>query len=255
MSPQATTSIRQRVWALIEPVCRHAGYDLVDVRFTLEQDGWILRVFIDVLPEDEMSASESAAAELNAVDPDSELAGERGAADLVDLNDCERMSRELSAVLDVEDPITQAYSLEVSSPGIDRPLVTPDHFRRFAGAEIKATLERGVATASGSERKNFRGMLEGIEGAGAATLVLLTVDGQLFRLPIDDLDVARIIPDWDAVMRGERGQIRSPDAPPSSSGKPSGKPSVASPKKAPAKSPSSSGKRPKPAPGSKSPRN
>ena len=81
------------------------------------------------------------------------------------------------------------------------------------------TLHRGVPTASGSERKNFRGMLEGIEGEGAAVVALITVDGQRWRLPIDDIDVARIVPDWDAVMKGERGQIRPPDAPPASSGK------------------------------------
>ncbi len=215
MSTPPITNTRKRVWSLVEPVCRHAGYDLVDVRFTLEQGGWILRVFIDVLPDDATAATD----DLNAVDPDRE----GDAIDLVDLNDCERMSRELSAVLDVEDPIPQAYSLEVSSPGIDRPLVTPEHFRRFVGAEIKATLERGVPTprgpsgSQGSDRKNFRGMLEGVDGDGDTAVAIVTVDGQPWRLPIDDIDVCRIVPDWDAVMKGQRGQVR--DVPPPSSGK------------------------------------
>ena len=205
MSPQPITHVRQRVWALVEPVCRHAGYDLVDVRFTLEQGGWILRVMIDLLP----TASDATGA-----------TDDGEPVDDVDLDDCEHMSRELSAVLDVEDPIPQAYSLEVSSPGIDRPLVTPEHFRRFVGAEIKATLERGLPTPLGSERKNFRGMLEAVEGDGDAAVAVVTVDGQPWRLPIADVDVARIVPDWDAVMKGGRGQIRTPDHPPASAGKP-----------------------------------
>lgn len=203
MSSQPITQVRQRVWSIAEPVCRHAGYDLVDVRFVLEQGGWVLRVMIDVLPEEGATAATEGAE----------------AVDDVDLDDCEHISRELSAALDVEDPIPQAYSLEVSSPGIDRPLVTAAHFRRFAGAEIKATLERGVPNPMGGERKNFRGMLEGVEGEGEAAVAVVTVDGQPWRLPIHDIDVARIVPDWDAVMKGGRGQIRTADHPPDSAGK------------------------------------
>lgn len=216
-------SVRQRVWALCEPACRHAGYELVDVRLILEQGGWVLRVFIDLLPAtraERTATGATGAGEINEIDPESEAAP----ADLVDLDDCERVSRELSAVLDVDDPIPQAYSLEVSSPGIDRPLVTPDHFRRFAGAEIKATLVHGVPTPQGSDRKNFRGVLEGVEvpdGKGDdAALAIVTVDGQPWRFPIADVDVAKIVPDWDAVMKGQRGQVRDPSSPPASSGKP-----------------------------------
>lgn len=181
-SSNDAASIRKRVWALVEPVVAHAGYELVDVRFVTEPGGWVLRVFID----------------LPAPDPGNEPQD-------VDLHDCERISRELSALLDVEDPIAQAYSLEVSSPGIDRPLVTPGHFQRFVGAEIKATLVHGVPTPQGGERKNFRGILESVEG-DEATIV---VDGQPWKFPISDVDVAKIVPDWDDVMAGGRGQVRS----------------------------------------------
>ncbi|MBK9032904.1 MAG: ribosome maturation factor RimP [Myxococcales bacterium] len=199
---QSPNAVRQRVWQLAEPVCRHAGFDLVDVRFSPDQGGWVLRVFIDVLKQ-----------------PADVVPGPDGfAPDLVDLNDCERMSRELSAVLDVEDPIPQAYSLEVSSPGIDRPLVTVAHFQRFIGAEVKVTLERGVPApprpdgSPASERKNFRGVLDGVDDADdpARAHARILVDGQLWRFPIDDVDVARIVPDWDAVMKGDRGQVRAP---------------------------------------------
>ena len=222
-SPQ---SIRQRVWKLIDPACRHHGYDLVDVRFLLDQGGWVLRVFIDVDP---------------AAMPADTVAGPDGfAPDLVDLDDCERMSRELSAVLDVEDPIPQAYSLEVSSPGIDRPLVTAAHFQRFVGAEVKLTLDRGVATpvrpdgTGGGERKNFRGVIEGVDGADApeTATIRLRVDGQVWQLPLSDVDTARIVPDWDAVMKGDRGQLRPDGAasagtlkpPPKPGSKPAGRP-------------------------------
>lgn len=207
-------TVRHKVWTIAEPLCAHSGYDLVDVRFTLEQSGWVLRVFIDVDP---------------AQVPADHVAGPDGMTpDLVDLDDCERISRELSAALDVDDPIPQAYSLEVSSPGIDRPLVTVAHFQRFVGAEIKATLERGVPTPQGSERKNFRGRLDGVEidGDPAHALARVIVDGQPWRFPIADVESARIVPDWDAVMKGGRGQVRGAEPPPTDRrpGKPGARP-------------------------------
>jgi len=121
--------------------------------------------------------------------------------DRIDLEDCEQISRELSAVLDVEDPIPQAYALEVSSPGIDRPLRTAKHFAHFAGAEAKVMMAVGLPTPSGSERKNFKGIIKGVE----RDAVQLEVDGQIFALPIADIDAAKLVPDWDAVMRGKSG--------------------------------------------------
>lgn len=190
-------TIRKRVWALVAPVCAQAGYDLVDVRFVMEPGGWVLRIFIDLAQDTPGPPLED-----------------------VDLDDCERVSRELSALLDVEDPIVQAYALEVSSPGIDRPLVTPDHFRRFVGAEIKATLHHGVPNPGGGERKNFRGLLDGVEGEGDDARARVVVDGQPWLLPITDVDVARIVPDWDAVMKGGRGQIRAAAPDPANSDRP-----------------------------------
>lgn len=173
---------QQRLIAIVEPVCQSAGFELVDLRLVLEQGGWTLRVQID-LPIDEAV-------------PPSEVP-----ADRVDLEDCENLSRELSAVLDVEDPIPQAYSLEVGSPGIDRPLRTEQHYRYYAGSEAKIQLSHGIATESGSERKNFRGVLVG----AADGKLEINVDGQLFQLPIDDVDHAKLVPDWDAVMKGKSG--------------------------------------------------
>lgn len=174
----------QKLISIVEPVCQNAGYELVDLKFLLEQGGWVLRVAIDLpLPDRE----------------DNDIA--EVPADRVDLEDCENLSRELSAVLDVDDPIKQAYSLEVSSPGIDRPLRTLAHFSYFAGSEAKIQLEHGLPMPNGPERKNFRGVLEGVDGEH----VKIQVDGQQFLLPIDDIDNAKLVPDWDAVMAGKSG--------------------------------------------------
>lgn len=186
----------QRITQIVEPVCQQAGFELVDLRLVLEQGGWVLRVQVD-LPIDETV-------------PPSEVPPDR-----VDLADCENLSRELSAVLDVEDPIPQAYSLEVSSPGIDRPLRTEQHFRYYAGSDAKVQLHHGIPTESGSPRKNFRGIIRG----AADGKLSIEVDGQEFHLPIDDIDHAKLVPDWDAVMKGGSGV----GAPPPKPAKPGGK--------------------------------
>src|SRR5690606_21545302 len=173
--------LQQRLISIVEPVVQAAGFELVDLRFLLEQGGWVLRVQVD-LP-------------LHEVTDLSEVPSDR-----VDLQDCENLSRELSAVLDVEDPIPQAYHLEVSSPGIDRPLRTAAHFQHFAGSEAKIQLAVPLQTDSG-ERRNFKGVLKGV----IDDKVEIVCDGHAFQLAIADIDHATLVPDWDAVMRGRSG--------------------------------------------------
>src|SRR5690606_15191517 len=173
--------LQQRLISIVEPVVQAAGFELVDLRFLLEQGGWVLRVQVD-LP-------------LHEVTDLSEVPSDR-----VDLQDCENISRELSAVLDVEDPIPQAYHLEVSSPGIDRPLRTAAHFDHFKGSEAKIQLALPLQTPTG-ERRNFKGVLEGVIDGKVA----IDCDGQRFQLPIEDIDHAKLVPDWDAVMHGRSG--------------------------------------------------
>jgi len=185
--------LQQRLITIVEPVCHAAGFELVELRFLLDQGGWVLRVCVD-LPLDP------------AVDP-ADVPSDR-----VDLQDCENLSRELSAVLDVDDPIPQAYSLEVGSPGIDRPLRTADHFVYFTGSEAKIQLEVPLATASG-ERRNFRGILKGV----VEERVVIEVDGRPFELPIADIEHAKLVPNWDAVMKGKSGassRVNPPVKPP-----------------------------------------
>lgn len=200
-----------RLVSIVDPVCRAAGLELVELRFALEQGGWVLRVCVD-LPIDPAV-------------PPTEIA-----ADRVDLEDCEGLSRELSAVLDVQDPIPQAYSLEVSSPGIDRPLRTAEHFAYFAGSEAKIQLAVPLATDAGGERRNFRGVLRGVAGAPGAEAAAIEVDGHRFELPIADIDHARLVPDWDAVMRGGSGAGARDPKPGKPGHRPSRKPAKETPK-------------------------
>lgn len=160
---------------LIEPVCESAGYELVQIHYVREQGGWVVRVFID--------------------DADGDIDSH------ISFDDCERVSRELSALLDVEDPIPQAYRLEVSSPGVDRPLRTAAHFRRFAGQRAKVSLHRGIEVDSGM-RRNFTGTIAGVDtDADGADTVVIEVDGTRFALPISDVASAKLIPDWDELAR------------------------------------------------------
>lgn len=181
--------LQQRLISIVEPVCQAAGYELVDLRFLLEQSGWTLRVAVDRPLDDH--------ADINEVPEDR-----------VDLIHCEALSRELSAVLDVEDPIPQAFQLEVGSPGIDRPLRTAAHFRRFVGSEAKIQIAAPLHLVAG-DRRNFRGTLKGVEGDQVA----IACDGEVFHLPIDDIEHARLVPDWDAVMKGKSG-VGKPSATP-----------------------------------------
>jgi ribosome maturation factor RimP len=168
--------LQQRLISIVEPVLVSAGYELVDLRFLLEQSGWVLRVQVDHLPERHMTSR-------------------------VGVADCEKLSRELSAVLDVEDPIPQAYNLEVSTPGIERPLRTARHFEQFVGHEARIQLAVPLHVETGERgqetRRNFRGTLRGV----ANDRVVIDCDGHRFELPLADIDHARLVPDWDAVMQ------------------------------------------------------
>jgi ribosome maturation factor RimP len=189
--------LHQRLISIIEPVAQASGLELVEVRFLLEQGGWVLRVQVD--------RPLSEAADLG------EIPNER-----VDIAACEALSKELSAVLDVEDPIPQAYHLEVSSPGIDRPLRTAAHYTHFTGSEAKIQL--GIPLmVDGAERRNFKGVLRGVTADGK---VKIDCDGKSFELPIADIDQAKLVPDWDAVMHGKSGAGQKHPPPPKPGMKP-----------------------------------
>jgi len=105
----------------------------------------------------------------------------------IDLDDCSAVSHQLSGVLDVEDPIAENYSLEVSSPGLDRPLFELEHFQRFMGRKVRLKLMSPV-----EGRRKLQGILAGIEGES----VLVDETGELYRVAFDQIDTARLVPEF-----------------------------------------------------------
>ena len=129
--------------------------------------------------------------------PRLQIMAERHGGGSITVDDCADISRVVSAVLVVDDPIAGSYTLEVSSPGIDRPLVRPEDFERFAGREAKLTTAREI-----DGRKRFRGRLLGF-GGGAVRIV---VDGIERAIVIDDIAQAKLVM-TDALLREEREQV------------------------------------------------
>ena len=150
----------ERVRAAAERVVRSHGLELFDIQLRRESPGWVVRVFID-----RPGPSDT---------PD----------DSVSIEDCARVSRELSAILDVEDPIDRAYTLEVSSPGLDRPLRTEGDFRRFAGRLAKIVVDPAV-----DGQKHFAGRIVGVD----AGTVLFEAEGRRHhRIPVEAIKRARL---------------------------------------------------------------
>jgi ribosome maturation factor RimP len=105
----------------------------------------------------------------------------------ITLDDCAAVSHQLSGVLDVEDPIREHYRLEVSSPGLDRPLFTPAQFERFAGHEVRIRLARLI-----DRRRKLSGVLRGVRGDA----VLVEVEGAELAIPLADIESARLVPEF-----------------------------------------------------------
>jgi ribosome maturation factor RimP len=157
----------EELWTLADPVVRDAGLELVELEWNREAEGWVLRVYVDV--------------------PAGAAGGGAGS-----FNECERVSRDLSAALDVADVIAHTYRLEVSSPGIDRPLRRLVDFQRFAGQKIKVRTTEAV-----EGRRNFSGT---IHGAGNG-VVEVDCDGRRYQIAVDAIARAHLVPDWDAEFR------------------------------------------------------
>jgi ribosome maturation factor RimP len=118
-------------------------------------------------------------------DPTLQVMAERRDTRQLDLADCERISRRLSDVLDLCDPIEGSYRLEVSSPGIDRPLTRPKDYSDWKGHEARLTLSQPH-----EGRKQFTGTLQGLEGE---QVLILTKDGQAHALPVSEITTAKLL--------------------------------------------------------------
>lgn len=121
---------------------------------------------------------------------------------LVAIEDCEAVSREVSAQLDVADPIASEYTLEVSSPGIDRPLFTAEQFGRFIGEQAKLTLRLAQ-----DGRRRFVARITGVEG----DVVLLKHEAGDMRVEHDNIEKARLVPDLVALGLAARPKPTGPD--------------------------------------------
>jgi ribosome maturation factor RimP len=167
--------LRERLIGLVEPVLESLGYELVDVEYVPGRAHATLRVYIDW-------PGGVAPASLDTTGDE-----ENRSVEGIGVEDCEKVSRELSPLLDVEDPIPVAYSLEVSSPGADRILRTVEHFRRFAGERVHVELK-----LPRDGRRRYTGRMTGVEGEG----IELDVDGQPVAIGFAEIGKARLAPDW-----------------------------------------------------------
>ena len=169
------TGVDARIGAIVEPVIDDLGYRLVRVHVS-GRDGCTLQIMAER--------------------PDGGFTVE----------DCETVSRAISPVLDVEDPIRKAYNLEVSSPGIDRPLVRLSDFDRWAGHEAKIELAAGI-----DGRRRFRGRLGGVDGRR----VLITVDveggAREFVLPGEDIVEAKLVMTDDLIAAAQAAETDNTD--------------------------------------------
>lgn len=164
-------TVEQRIRSLIEPAIEDMGYLVVRVRYTGSKR------------------------------PTLQIMADRKDEAPITVDDCADISRAVSAILDVEDPIPDAYSLEISSPGIDRPLVRPRDFERFAGFEAKVELARAI-----DGRKRYRGAVVGLQDGDV--ILDLEDEGGRVALPFAQIGTAKLVLtdaliDWAAAQQEE----------------------------------------------------
>lgn len=159
MAESTKQTVEDRARAVCEPLLAGEGYELVELEWVREHS-WILRLFID----------------------------KTGSAELVGIEDCEKASRAVDTALEVEDFIPHEYSLEVSSPGLNRPLRKHQHFQKVIGKKVKV---KTFGPLSGIEppRKNFSGVLKDVQ----SDAVTVNVEGAGdFRIPLKDIAKANL---------------------------------------------------------------
>ncbi|MGD8910142.1 MAG: ribosome maturation factor RimP [Chromatiales bacterium] len=150
-------SVPEKLKLLVKQEVELLGYELVGVEFMGQGKGAaVLRIYIDH-------------------------------EDGITLDDCAEVSHQVSGVLDVEDPIKEKYRLEVSSPGLDRPLFELEHFERFKGRKVRIKTRTKI-----DNRHRFKGMLDGVE----ENQVLIEEEGTCYRIPFEEIDSARLVPEF-----------------------------------------------------------
>ncbi|RKZ49028.1 MAG: ribosome maturation factor RimP [Gammaproteobacteria bacterium] len=140
---------------LLEPVVTALGYEMLGIEYFRQKDGSMLRLYID---------------------------NDAG----ITIDDCTRVNHQVIGVLDVHDPIKEKYFLEISSPGLDRPLFTLEQFQRFIGEKVKMKLREKV-----EDRRKIKGVIKAVE----ETAVLISDDGVDYLIPADAIDSAHLVPE------------------------------------------------------------
>lgn len=166
------TQLRTDIETLLRPAVDALGLELLGVEFSAGPASALLRLYIDV---------------------------QEGESRFINVEDCEAVSREVSALLDVHDPIEANYTLEVSSPGIDRPLFTPAHFARFIGEEVKVTLDLPQ-----DGRRRFQGRILAVDG----DTIALEQNGARIEIAHPNVQKARIAPDYSPPPKPGKGPSR-----------------------------------------------
>ncbi len=159
-------SVAERTRRLVEPVLQRDGYDLVEVEWLREGGRWVLRLYVD------------------------------RPGGTVGIEDCQAVSRTVEPILDVEDFIERSYDLEVSSPGVDRPLRRARDFEQVAGQRAHVKSFGPIDTGAGP-RKNWTGILRGFRDDA----VEIEVDGRLHRVPLAQIAKANLEYDVEADLR------------------------------------------------------
>jgi ribosome maturation factor RimP len=149
--------LEQRLMGLLEPTVSALGYELLGVEYLGQGIHSRLRVFID-------------------------------SPNGIGLEDCETVSHQVSGVLDVDDPIRGQYSLEVSSPGLDRPLFRPEHFARFVGHRVKLRLHQPR-----NGQRNFHGRIASVENG---QIYISMDDGDQLALSMEEIEKANLVPEF-----------------------------------------------------------
>ncbi|USD64776.1 ribosome maturation factor RimP [Vibrio sp. SCSIO 43136] len=148
------TGLERQLTEMLEAPVAASGYELVGLEFIRAGEHSTLRIYID---------------------------SENG----INVDDCAEVSHQVSAVMDVEDPISVAYNLEVSSPGLERPLFKAAHYEQFVGHEVSLVLKMAMGN-----RRKWKGVIEGVDG----DTVTLTVDGEKEEFVLSNISKANLIP-------------------------------------------------------------
>ena len=182
---------QQRFYEMLAPSIESVGCELLGVQISRGKQHTVLRLYIDRLDGADTGADAGVGPDVDEDGDKSadEIGGDGGGVDVttgVTIEDCTRVSRQVSGVLDVEDPIEGEYSLEVSSPGDDRPLFRLSHYMRFIGHLIRARL---VVPIDG--RRSVTGRIVSIED----DMVVIQEEKELWRLSMEQIALSRLIPE------------------------------------------------------------